>query len=146
MANWVEPIFDRTQADVDYAKQQLANGINNIEYKGCFNVSDGNRIENNTRYIADTLNDLYYPNNIVTKSNWTKTSYIYFAHIERIINNIEALLKAYHTPAEAEDLPSTLLNFEEVNTLEKNIYLIKEMLEDMISSFRECGTFNCGEE
>ena len=32
------------------------------------------------------------------------------------------------------------------NDIEENLYLLKEMLENMMSSFRECGNFNCGEE
>lgn len=146
MANWVEPIFDRTQVDVDYARQQLAKGINDAIYKGCFNVSDVNRIEDNTRYLADRLIELYYFNTVSTRSTWAKNSYIDAANVARIVNNISVLWKAYHTPTGAEALPNTLLTFVQANNIEKNLSLIKELLDNMVSSFRECGTFNCGEE
>lgn len=138
MANWVEPIFDRTQADVDYAKQQLAQGINNVAYKGCFNVSDANRVEGDTQYLADKLIELYYFNDVVTRTTWSKTSYLYKAHMDRIINNIDALWRAYRTPTGAEALPDTLLTFVQANNIEKNLSLIKELLDNMVSSFREC--------
>lgn len=146
MADWITPVHDRTQADVDYAKSQLASKINNVEYKGCFNPSDINRIEGNTRYLADILNKLYYKNNITTKTNWDKNSTISLAHIDRIINNIDALWEKYQKPPEASDLPATMLRYTHINTIEKNLYLIKEMLDNMTSSFRECGTFTCGGE
>lgn len=146
MAEWQAPIFDRTQADIEYAKHQLALGINDIEYKGCFNPSDILRIENNTQYLSDMLNELYYKNAITTKNNWTKESTITLYHVLRIINNIDVLWRAYYRPTSSYDLPETLLRFEQVNMIEENIYLLRRMIDRMIASFRECGTFNCGEE
>lgn len=146
MANWSEPIFDRTLADVEYAKKQLLNKINNVDFKGCFNAKDILRIENNTRYLADALNELSYRNNVTTNSEWSADSVPTITHITRIINNISKLLSAYYKSSDAPNLPTTLLTYEQVNALEKNLYLIKEMLEDMVISFRECDTFECGEE
>ena len=145
MANWSEPIFDRTLADVEYAKQQLVHNLNNVDFKGCFNAKDILRIENNTRYLADALNNLCYRNDITTQSSWTVNSVPNVTNIVRIINNVSKLISAYYKPNNAPNLPTTLLTYEQVNALEKNLYLIKEMLEDMINSFRECGTFECGE-
>ena len=146
MAEWQTPIFDRTQADVEYAKQQLALGNNNVEYKGCFNATDINRIENNIQYLSDRLNELYYYNNLVTEDSWTKESTVYANHISRIINNVSVLMSAYHTPNSADKSPETLLTYEQANALERNIFLIKVMLDNMVALFRECGTFWCGEE
>lgn len=146
MANWTNPIYDRTQADVDYAREQLSKGINAREYKGCFNPLDANRVENNTRYIADALNRLYYFNKITTINTWYKYSFIYSAHIERIINNINTLWKAYYTPTGSAALPTTLTHYEHANAIEKNLNLLKRMIDNMESSFKECATFECGEE
>lgn len=143
---WQEPIFDRTQADVDYAKVQLSQGINDADLKGCLNVSDLNRIESNTRYLSDKLIELCYFNTTSTSTAWAMTALPYVSHINRIITNVRILWGKYHKPLGAVDLPDTLLNFEQVNAIEKNLYLIKEMLDDMIASFRECGTFSCGED
>lgn len=145
MAEWKEPIYDRTQADIDYAKAQLAANINNVDYKGCFNVKDVSRIEDNSKYLSDTLNKLYYFNLVDTRT-YNQSTVLAVSNIERIINNVRVLWSKYYTPNGALSLPTTLLTYEQVNALEKNQYLIKEMLDDMISSFRECGTFTCGEE
>lgn len=145
MANWITPVYDRTESDVSYARQQLSKGINDVEYKGCFNVTDSNRIENNTRYLSDTLRELCYQNGITTKTDWNTSSYISISNVSRIINNIDILWKKYHTPTGAISLPSTLLTYEHINNIEKNQYLIKVLLDDMINSFRQCNTFECGE-
>ena len=146
MAEWQAPVYDRTQADVEYAKQQLALGNNKVEYKGCFNATDVNRIENNIQYLSDRLNELYYDNSLVTERDWTKESIMIASNISRIINNVSVLMNAYHTPSGADKPPETLLTYEQANALERNIFLIKVMLDNMIALFRECGTFWCGEE
>ena len=147
MANlvWVQPTFDRTLADVEYAKQQLEKNINDVDFKGCFNVIDMVRIENDAQYLADALNDLYYRNNITTQIAWSTSSTPNVTNIVRIIDNVNKLMSAYHKPNDVPTLPTTLLTYEQANALEKNLYLIKQMLDNMIASFRECGSFNCGE-
>lgn len=146
MANWSTPVFDRTLADVEYAREQLEKKINTIDLKGCLNPNHLMRIENNTRYLADELNKLYYSNSITTQSSWGYGVAVDVSQITRIINNVGKILSAYHKPKNTPDLPTTLLTYEQVNALEKNLYLIKEMLDNMVASFRQCGTFECGEE
>lgn len=146
MAEWSSPVFDRTLADVEYARQQLMKNINNVDYKGCFNTPDVVRIENNTRYLADELIKLYYFNSTSTQGAWSRSGVMTSGDVTRLINNVNKILVAYQRPKNIPDLPTTLLTYEQVNALEKNLYMIKEMLDEMILSFRECGTFNCGEE
>lgn len=146
MANWIPPIYDRTQANVDYAKSQLNSKNNEYELKGCINTTDILRIENNARYLSDELNGLYYFNNIITVHSWSMSGIPYARHINRIINNVGILRDKYYTPVGAVSLPPTMLHYEHINAIEQNQYLLKKHIEDMVGHFRECGTFNCGEE
>lgn len=146
MAQWSSPVYDRTLSDVEYAISQLKNGNDGREeYKGCFNATDINRIENNTRYIADRLNVLKYTNTIETKG-WTVLKIPTAAEVTRLINNVLKLINAYYRPANSPELPSTLLTFEQVNALEKMLYMIKHLIDEEENEFRHCGTFNCGED
>lgn len=145
MAEWLDPVFDRTQEDVDYAIRQLAMGINDVEYKGCFNKSDLNRIEQNTKYLADSLKTLYYFCNVTT-ADWYESSIPNAYHIARIVNNVDALMKNFIIPPEASDVPNTLLTYEQVNDIEKDLYLIMVLIHDVVNCYRECNTFECGEE
>ena len=152
MANWTNPVYDRTQEDVDYAKTQIAyfkaNGgiTDGINLKGCLNYTDVNRIEYNTYYLADLLISLYYFNTISRHRAWRMGNIFDNTHVNRVINNVAILQSAYHTPTGSPDLPTTLTHYEQVNSVEKCLYLLKEMIDNMVSSFRECGTFYCGEE
>lgn len=145
MAEWISPVRNRTQADVDYAIAQIKSGNNSSEFKGCFNVTDINRIENNTRYIADRLNVLKYTNSVETKS-WDMYGLPNITEVTRLINNVLKLINEYYAPADAPDLPTTLLTFEQVNNLETILYLIKHLIDNEENEYRHCGTFNCGED
>lgn len=153
MANWSKPIYDRTQSDVDYAKSMIdyfkKNGgvTDGKNLKGCLNVDDLNRIEFNTEYLSDLLRALYYFNNINKHSDrWYVSSVPYVNHINRIIDNVLKLQSAYFTPSSSPDLPTNLTHYEDVNSIEKCLYLLKVMIDEMTSSFKECNTFECGED
>ena len=153
MVNWTEPIYDRTQHDVEYAKSRIKyfkenGGITDGEdLKGCLNVVDLNRIENNTGYLSDLLISLYYFNSISKlSSNWNMSNMPTLEHINRIIDNVKKLQTAYFKPSGSPNLPNTLTHYEEVNSIEKCLYLLKAMIDEMMSSFKECNTFECGED
>lgn len=145
MAEWISPVRDRTQSDVDYAISQIKSGNNSTEFKGCFNVTDINRIENNTRYIADRLNVLKYTNSIETKL-WDMYGIPNITEVTRLINNVSKIIAAYYKPDGSPSLPSTLLTYEQVNNLEQMLYMIKHLIDNEENAFRYCGTFNCGED
>lgn len=153
MANWTEPIYDRTQYDVEYAKSRIKyfkenGGVTDSEdLKGCLNVVDLNRIENNTGYLSDLLISLYYFNSINKRtSNWNMSNMPTLEHINRIIDNVSKLQTAYFKSSNSPNLPNTLTHYEDVNSIEKCLHLLKVMIDDMTSSFRECNTFECGED
>ena len=144
---WIEPVFDRTQADIDFAIQTMQRWKNTRSYetsdlKGCFNVSDINRIENDIQYLSDNLTDLYYFSTVVTKT-WNIEDSPLVSDIDRLIQNTLTIISSIcdDTP----ELPTTLLTFADVNSLELNLYKIKMILDEMIASFQECDTFDCGE-
>lgn len=145
MAQWISPVHNRTQADVELAIALLKTGNNISEQKGCFNVGDINRIENNVRYIADRLNVLKYTNTIETKS-WDMYGIPNVTEVNRLINNVSKIINAYYKPAGSPALPVTLLTFEQVNALEKILYMVKHLIDNEENEFRHCGTFNCGED
>lgn len=150
MASWIEPVFDRTQTDVEFAIAQISewkkNGFTTTsELKGCLNTTDMNRIENDIQFLSDRLTSLYYFSVIDTKT-WNRSMLPTITEIERILGNVQNLIRSYFQSNSAPPVPETMLTYEQVNHIEENLYHIKKILDDMISSFRECGTFNCGEE
>ena len=150
MAEWILPVYDRTQGDVNFAISKIAewrkSGSKDVyELKGCLNVSDINRIENNMRFLSDELSALYYFPHADCKS-WDKSGLLNTADVNRIIGNLQKIINAYYQRADAPDVPNNMLTYSQVNDIEENLYLIKNILDEMIPLFRECGTFSCGEE
>lgn len=198
MANvWREPIFDRTQADVDFAISKIAewivHNISSAEYdekvrieneelilregnvvttqdalilqgdgrafvendalivkigvvydlKGCLNVFDINRIEENIAYLSDRLNEFSYANGVVTK-RWSKDNLPTDVEIQRIIENVRELVASFYQPNDAPSIPTTMSSYDNINALERNIDLIKYLLDCMVNSFMKSNTFKSG--
>lgn len=147
---WVNPLFDRTQADVDFAIAKIAEwkstgSTNTYDLKGCFNASDLYRIETDIKVLSDTLSTLYYfP--YITHKEWSIYELPDVTDVSRIIGNVRKIISAYFQYDDAPALPETMLTYQQINDIERNLYLLKEILDNMMSSFRECGNFNCGEE
>lgn len=150
MVEWITPIFDRTQSDVSFALAKIKEwrekgSTDTYELKGCLNVSDINRIENDIQYLSDKLSSLYYFPHTISKE-WSTSGLPDMSDILRITDNVKKIISAYVQTSEAPEVPDTMLTFEQINDIEENLYLVKEILESMIPSFRSCGTFECGEE
>ena len=191
---WIEPIFDRTLADVEFAIQQTAEwkkshvhltdtrvenndlivqtegtsqvtddtltlqaegtaSVNNdvlvvrmgvvYELKGCLNLSDINRIEGNIEYLAERMESYSYAPNIHSK-RWGRVDLPNQNDMSRIVENIRALIGAYYPPHNPPALPTTMLSYEDINAIEENLYLLKQMLDCMENSFRKVGTIKSG--
>lgn len=157
---WIEPVWQRTQADVDYAAQ-LNNKIaktgwgsltpqEQVDWAagliGCLNYWDLNRIEIDTAYLSDFLYQYGYGfGGLPVKTDWDMTDFPHSAEMERIRSNVQALIDVYH--AQEVPLPATLenLDWQKLNDLENNLKLMKEMIHRMEQSFRYSGTFFCGQ-
>ena len=152
MAMWIGPVFDRTQADVEFAKRTIAewiaatitgHSIVAYDLKGCLNVSDINRIESNVAYLSEKLATYCYTPDTSTKS-WTRVGMPNEKDVQRITRNVKALIDAFYIMRDAPAVPKTLLSYEDVNAVEKNISLIKDLLDSMVNSFKKSGSFRAG--
>lgn len=153
MAVWESPIYDRTQADVDYAiaqidmLKQMGNPLN-APLKGCLNLSDISRIETNIEYLSEELSALYYFSH-VDVGGWNEKGLPNIEDVNRIIGNIKTIRHKYYPPPLSPELPKTMLRFEDINSIEENLYLLKKMMDNMVASFIESMSTNgyyCGEE
>lgn len=195
---WREPIYDRTQEDVDFAIRKIAEWIgynlsaaeydekvrveneklilqegevavvdndllllqgdgrayieNDVlivrigvvyDLKGCLNTMDINRIEENIAYLSERLLELAYPTRVSVKT-WNKGDLPTQMDIQRIIDNIRALIDGFPISTNAPTLPSTMTSYNDINTIEENIDLIKYFIDCMVNSFRKVGTIKSG--
>ena len=64
--------------------------------------------------------------------------------MSRIIENIRSLISAFYSPNNPPSLPTTMLSYNDINAIEENLYLIKQMLDVMRTSFKKVGTIKSG--
>lgn len=113
------------------------------DLKGCLNLFDLNRIEGNIAYLAEKMESFSYSPNIHGK-RWTEADMPNQNDMSRIIENIRSLILAFYSPNNPPSLPTTMLSYNDINAIEENLYLIKEILDCMQSSFKQSGTIKSG--
>ena len=153
MAQWIEPVYDRTHEDVEFATRKIAEWVSAVitgqplivyDLKGCLNVTDINRIETDIAYLSERLGGYYYRSGATSKV-WDKSGIPDSTDTNRIINNVKSMIKVFCQKSTAPPVPNNLLGYEEVNAIEKNLALIKELIEYMVSSFKYCGVTQSGQ-
>ena len=149
---WVEPVYDRTKADVDFAKAQIQIWIaqqmsNDFPYtynlKGCLNLTDINRIEGNIQYLSDRLDELHYPPGTSCKV-WERSGLPTERDIRRILSNVNLIISAYYQQDDVPTVPDSMGYYTDINTIEENLYRIKQLLDSMVEGFQKSGMFKSG--
>lgn len=113
------------------------------ELKGCLNLLDLNRIESNITFLAEKMEEYSYSPNIHGKY-WTRVDMPNQNDMSRIIDNIRALMDAFYSPDNPPSLPETMISYNDINAIEENLHLIKQLLDCMQSSFKQVGTIKSG--
>ena len=148
-------ITDRTASDVSLAKtlraklqlgQTLSDAEISILERGTMTINTLNRIENKQAELKKLLANEGYYNTPIQNKTWECTEYFKENEFQRILNNLNVLRSAFFVYADTPDTPPISFHYENINALEKVLFDIETMLNDMIDRFRECGTFECGEE
>ena len=113
------------------------------DLKGCLNLSDLTRIEDDIEYLASRLTKYGYPINSTSKE-WMIDSLPTVQDMERICNNLRSIHNGFARSSKATNVPTSMLSYEDINALEYNLNLLKQMLDAMESSFIESGTYISG--
>lgn len=139
-----ELIYDRTQADVEYA---LAHPNSELFLKGAYNYTDLNRIEQWCEYIAEQLNLYGYKVNITTNIefyDWDMEDFPTRETMKTIRDNVEKLKEAFIA---FTNVPDSLekMTYEKANNLEKVLHELDILINNMIASFYYSGEIYSGE-
>ena len=113
------------------------------ELKGCLNLFDLNRIEDNITFLAESMESFAYSPNIHGKQ-WNRVDMPNQNDMSRIVDNIRSLIESFYPPNHPPSLPVTMLSYDDINAIEENLYLLKQMLDCMQSSFKKVGTIKSG--
>jgi hypothetical protein len=149
-------IYNRTQADVDAAAKIRAERVQHfveltdeeieILEKGTLTINTLNRIEERQEQLKNLFEeDFYFVANIENKS-WSYTDFFLQEDFDRIISNLEKLKKAYLVYSDTPPIPDgNYRQYRTINDVEKILHDLDTMLNDVKSHYRECGTFESGE-
>ena len=145
MSKWIDPIYDRTQGDIDARAA-----------KAFFNLLDWARIYGDTRQIQAVVNvmlaldipvtDQAQP--IITTIPTVESINAMIADIERLRvaaampTSLVTPLKVDYKAGPSQDAP----DFNAVNAWERDIYLIRALLATAAEQALYCGAFNCGQD
>lgn len=148
-------IFDRTQNDVDTAiilrrekvqtfQELTESEIETLE-KGTMTINTLNRIEGKQEILKGLFNEMGYWNTPTTNKVWDATQIFNVDEFQRIIDNTNILRNAFFVYKDTPKTPPVSYHFEDINSLEKILYDLDVMINDVKSRYRRCGTFRCGE-
>lgn len=148
-------IYDRTQFDVDDAKrirqEVIQKGISpttsqeeTLE-RGMITINALNRIEDKQSELKSLCNSMgYWDINLITKT-WSYTDVFDETEFKRLMENAALLKKGFLTFATTPDTPTALYHFTNINNLEKILFDLGVMVDDITALYRECGNYQCGE-
>lgn len=137
---WEPPVTDRMQADVNYAKELIAIGWNNMtveqrtEYlagiKGCINTSDLSRIENNIQILIDVL-ELDKTSHVGAVPEFPTANYFFDMKL-----NVAAIRAAYCVHADTPEVPELPYNtWQKYNDIEKILTDVYEVVSAQMNYY-----------
>lgn len=146
-------IFNRTLNDVENSlkirEEKVKKGIElsqddlDILEKGFLTVGTINRIEQKQQELSKKFIEIGYFNNIESKS-WEFGDFFLKTDFDRIFKNNTILKDSFFVFSTTPIVVNNKVHFENLNKIEKMLYDLQEMLDDVKIRFRSCGTFNCG--
>lgn len=149
-------IFNRTQNDVDTAillrntKVKKFEALTESEIvtleKGTMTYNTLNRIENKQDELKNLFNDMGYWNTSILNKVWGENDIFNVKEFQRILDNTNVLRNAFFVYKNTPNTPPISYHYNDINDLEKILYDLDVMINDVKSHYRICGTFECGEE
>ena len=146
-------IFDRTQNDVDTAILLRDTKVKKFEMlteseiatleKGTLTINTLNRIENKQIEIAELFSNLSINVDIENK-NWEETQTFNRVEFQRILDNLNVLVKSFCVYRNTPNVPRVSYHFEDINSIEKILFDLEELYNKALKSFIYCGISYCG--
>ena len=147
-------ITDRTQADVEYAKNLHEKGLSRMTaeeleewsngLKGWYDYRDLNRVGGAIIYIRDRLKALGEAVNVQPRTDWSLSDLPTRSAITEYLNNIEKLRSVMPVPIETP-VSGMLLNYEEANDIERILEYLEILIDKIEQAYLYSGEIYAGE-
>ena len=150
-------ITNRTQYDIDTAISIRQNKVQKfleltdeetaILERGLLTINTLNRIEDKSQELQNLINDIGYFNADVKVMVWAYSDYFKQEDFDRILDNLQKLKNAFFVYSTTPDIPNNnYRSYITINAVEKILNDLDVMINDVKRHYRECGTFESGEE
>ncbi len=147
-------IYDRTQQDVANAIKIRSEKVQNfstltteeiaILERGTLTINTLNRIENKQDELKSLINDMGYWNTPIINKNWDYSQIFDEGEFQRILDNTNILKEAFFVYKNTPNTPNVSYNFNDINAIEKILFDIESMIQEIKYLYRECGEIECG--
>ena len=149
-------IYNRTQKDVDDAIRLISEKVKTFQElttqdietleRGTLTINTLNRIEEKTQELSELLNNIGYWHSPFVAKHWEFGQIFHLEDFERILNNLKILRDSFLVYKDTPEVPyANYTRYQTINDVEKLLHDLERLIPDVISHYRECGTFECGE-
>lgn len=149
-------IFDRNSNDVIRSlelRKKIQKGYDLTEEeteeieRGTLTINTLNRIEDKISELKNILDDMDYKSENLTSYRWNFGDFFLQKDFERILDSIKKLKNSFFVYQYTPDIPGlNYRHFQNINDVEKIIFDISQMIDDVLNNYRECGNTECGED
>lgn len=148
-------IYDRTQEDVDKAKDLIENYVkqfielteeqeNQLE-RGTLTINTLYRIEKQIEYLKEQFTGLSYCcEDITIKTDWSQEDVFFKSDYERILHNVDVLKECFFYFSYTPDTPDVSFYFSDINNIEKILSDLEDYINVIKDNYRRCGDYYCG--
>lgn len=141
--SWSTPIIDRSLSDVEFA---MLNQNSTANLKGAWNISDANRVIENTLYLNNKLEDYNYNSELIPIDYLVESDLPYAtSKMDIIRDNVKLVINSYYKLHHLPIIYGNVFDYNQANVLEINLKGTNDLLESMIRNFKYSGMFSSGE-
>ena len=147
-------IYDRTKEDIISAinifNSKFIKGIDLTEEdvyaleRGMVTSETLNRIEEKQEEISISLKNMSYSGADIINKKWGDLDFFYKEDLERIVENVAKLRKAFFVLSSTPQNPRPEYNYREFNLIERVLHDIGQMIEYAEQNYKICGEYYCG--
>lgn len=143
-----ELIYDRTDEDLEIARQYVRNNVpfpnDNLRFSWDYRAL--NRTEEAMQYVDEIFKELGYFKNMQFKTDWLNDE-ITREQAQRYIDNLTTLRNFILMPSTSPAAPTTIngMTINRANEIEKLIFDINFVLEALQKNLIRSGVSNCGQ-
>ena len=149
-------IFDRSISDVSRAiaiREKIQKGYTltqeeeeQIE-RGTLTIKTLNRIEDKISELKEILDNMDYRSEDLISAQWGFGDIFSNDDFARIINSVKKIKDSFLVYPNTPDVPGlNYRHFQTINDVEKILFDISQMVNDVLQRYRECGNFECGDD